>query len=159
MHSILHVPKLACNLVSISKLTHELNCSTDVSATCCLIQEQGSKRMIGVAKQDGGLYYFENDERMERQATIAKSNLSSVSNKDIIMWHRMLGHPNFHYLKHLLPDLYINKNSNFFTCDICQLAKHIGTSFPAKQYVESHPFSLVHSDISGPSRIKNIMGT
>ena len=33
------------------------------------------------------------------------------------------------------------------------------TSYPAKPYIESCPFTLIHSDIWGPSRVKNITGT
>ncbi|XP_042467030.1 uncharacterized protein LOC122050012 [Zingiber officinale] len=33
-------------------------------------EEQGIERMIGIAKEDGGLHYFENDDSMERKARI-----------------------------------------------------------------------------------------
>lgn len=73
------------------------------------------EKMVGTAKEDGGLYYFENGENVEKQATIAESVSSSTSifpsasNKDVIMWHRRLGHPNFYYLERLFPDLFIKK--------------------------------------------------
>lgn len=56
------------------------------------------EKMVGTAKEDGDLYYFENGENVEKQATIAESVSSSTSifpfasNKDVIMWHRRLGH-------------------------------------------------------------------
>ena len=62
------------------------------------------------------------------------------------------------YLAKLFPDLFINKSPSSFHCEICQFAKHTGTSFPRLQYKPSTPFSLVHSDVWGPSRIKNISG-
>jgi len=95
---------------------------------------------------------------VDKQATIDE-NISSASNRDVMMWHRRLGHPNFHYLKRLFPGLFINKDPKKFHCEICQLAKHTRASFPAKPYNESSPFSLVHSDVWGPSRIRNITGT
>ena len=81
-----------------------------------------------------------------------------VLNKDVLWWHCRLGHPNFHYLKRLFPGLFMNKDPKDFR-EICQLAEHIRTSFPAKPYKESSPFSLVHSDVWGPSRIHNVIGT
>ena len=146
LNSVFHVPKLACNLVSISKLTHDLNCTANFSVTSCHIQEQGSAKTIGIAKEDGGLYYFKNNECVNTQAAIAE-NVPSDPNKDVMMWHRRLGHPNFHYLKRLFPVLFSNKNPSSFHCDICQLAKHTRTSYPAKPYTKSHPFILIHSDI------------
>ncbi|KAG6531048.1 hypothetical protein ZIOFF_004818 [Zingiber officinale] len=62
--------EIAYNLVSISKLTYDLNCTAKFSAKSCQIQEQGIERMIGIAKEDGGLHYFENDDSMERKARI-----------------------------------------------------------------------------------------
>ena len=109
--------------------------------------------MIGITKEDGGLYYFKNDECVNTQAAIAE-NVFSDPNKDVMMWHRRLGHPNFHYLKRLFPVLFSNKNPSSFHCDICQLAKHTHTSYPAKPYTKSHPFILIHSDIWGSSRVK-----
>lgn len=41
---------------------------------------------------------------------------------------------------------------------MCELAKHHRVHFPAQPYKESQPFSLIHSDIWGPSRINNISG-
>ncbi|XP_024018313.1 uncharacterized protein LOC112090656 [Morus notabilis] len=49
-----------------------------------LDEEQGSEKMIGIAKDDDRLYYFENDEHVDKQATIAQ-NISSTSNKDVMM--------------------------------------------------------------------------
>ena len=37
LHSVLHVPNLACNLVSINELTQDLNCIANYSNDMCLI--------------------------------------------------------------------------------------------------------------------------
>ena len=73
--------------------------------------------------------------------------------------HYRLGHPNFSYLEKLYPSLFINKNSKSFQCEICQLAKHTRSSYSNHEYKSSHPFSMIHSDIWGPTRIKNITGS
>ncbi|KAG6535316.1 hypothetical protein ZIOFF_000281 [Zingiber officinale] len=85
--------EIAYNLVSFSKLTYDLHYTAKFSAKSCQIQEQGIERMIGIAKEDGGLHYFENDDRMERKATMTENNSSYVSNKDVIMWHCRLDEP------------------------------------------------------------------
>ena len=62
------------------------------------------------------------------------------------------------YLKHLFPSLF-NKNPKSFECEICQLSKQVRSHFPIQPYRASSPFSIIHSDIWGPSRIKNVTGT
>ena len=73
-----------------------------------------------------------------------------------MLWHYRLGHPSFQYLKHLFPSLFRNKNPSSFQCEFCELAKHHRTSFPLQPYRISKPFSLIHSDVWGPSRISTL---
>ena len=67
-----------------------------------------------------------------------------------------LGHPSFQYLKHLFPSLFKNKNPSSFQCEFCELAKHHRTSFPLQPYRLSKPFSLIHSDVWGSSRVSTL---
>ena len=69
-----------------------------------------------------------------------------------------LGHLNFIILKKLFPDLFINKNPRDFQCEICHLSKQPRQNFQSQTYKMSKPFSMIHSDVWGPSRIKNISG-
>ena len=86
------------------------------------------------------------------------ASMSVSSTKEIMLWHHRLGHPSFSYLKCLFPSLFDNKNSISLDCEICQLAKHTCTSLFSKPYIPSTPFSLIHSDIWGPSKITSSHG-
>ena len=66
-----------------------------------------------------------------------------------------MGHPSFQYLQHLFPSLCSNKASWDFQCEVCELAKHHRAFFPKSKYKPSIPFTLIHSDLWGPSRIPN----
>lgn len=66
---------------------------------------------------------------------------------------------NFLYLEKLFPNLFNNKSLKSCYCEIYQLAKHTRHVYPSIQYTSSHPFSIIHSDIWGPSKVKNINGT
>ena len=136
LKSVLHVPKLACNLLSVSKLSRDSNCRVVFFESHCEFQEQNSGRMIGNAELCAGLYLFPPDESQQEKPYTklcvspesqfpSMSVSSSLSNKDsaIMLLHYRLGHPNFLYLKRLFPSLFINKNSKFFHCDICQFSK------------------------------------
>ena len=45
-----------------------------------------------------------------------------------------------------------------FHCDVCELAKHKHVSFPISNTRASMPFTLIHSDVWGPSTVHNIFG-
>ena len=46
-----------------------------------------------------------------------------------------------------------------FHCDVCHPSKHTRSTYSPFPYKKSFPFSLAHSDIWGPSRIPNILGS
>ena len=59
LKSILLVPKLTSNLLSISKITRDLNCVTNFYQMHCEFQDLESRRTIGDAKENAGLYTLE----------------------------------------------------------------------------------------------------
>ena len=73
-----------------------------------------------------------------------------------MLWNYCLGHLNFVYLEKSFPHLFINKSPNSYHCEICQLFKHIRIIYPSIPYKSSHTFSMIHSDVWGPTRVKNI---
>ncbi|RVW30563.1 Retrovirus-related Pol polyprotein from transposon TNT 1-94 [Vitis vinifera] len=170
LDSVLHVPNLDCNLLSISKLARDLQ--TKFYPNLCVFQDLKSGKMIGSAELCSGLYLLSCGQFSNQvsQASCVQSqsmseSFNSVSNSkvnkdsEIIMLHYRLGHPSFVYLAKLFPKLFINKNPASYHCEICQFAKHTRTVYPQIPYKPSTVFSLVHSDVWGPSRIKNISGT
>lgn len=160
LQSVLHVPTLECNLISVSKITHDLHCEAKFSPNSCVFQGLNSKQMIGSARECLGLYILNQKPQTTPQCLF--SNFQSLnSNKDanIMLWHFRLGHLNFMYLQKMFPSLFINKNPNSFSCEICQLAKHTRSTYTPLNYKPSKPFTLIHSDVWGPSRIKNISGS
>ncbi|RDX78364.1 hypothetical protein CR513_41369, partial [Mucuna pruriens] len=69
----------------------------------------------------------------------------------ICFLHNLLGHPSLAKLKLMIPSL--NKLS-ILECESCQLGKHVRSTFPNQVNKRCNlPFSIVHSDIWGPSRV------
>lgn len=136
LHSVLHVPSLDCNLLSVSKLNHNLNCITQFYPNLCEFQEVGSMRTIGSARLCSGLYILQlHPPRMFNLCSASKSTfesshhqlLSSSVNKDdseVMLWHYRLGHVNFIYLEKMCPSLFVNRIPSSFCCEICQFVKH-----------------------------------
>ena len=84
---------------------------------------------------------------------------SSLSNKHKIwLYHLRLGHPPFSILKLMFPGLFDGVDLHIFHCDVCELAKHKHVSFQISDTRASTPFTLIHSDIWGPSTVPNIFG-
>lgn len=77
LNSVFLVPNLDCNLFSINKLTHELNCVSKFFPYSCDFQDLNSEKMIGNAKMCSGLYILNVADLPEQKTHIAyltKSN-------------------------------------------------------------------------------------
>ena len=68
LHNVFYVPNLLCNLLSISKITHDLKCQAHFFHSSWAFQDLDSRKTIGNAKQSGGLYFFEDGSELEGQA-------------------------------------------------------------------------------------------
>ena len=159
--SILHVPKLTCNLLFISKVIKDLNCVIKFFPNHYEFKEMETGKMIGRAGEHEGLYIFGNKALKRHTQNASRNVLSSFTNSndhEIMIWHFRLGHPSFPYLKKLLPLLFRNKNLESFHCEFYQLSKHCRNSYVSQPYKKSQPFSLIHSDLWGPSNISNATG-
>jgi len=78
--------------------------------------------------------------------------------RQIQLWHQRLGHPNFGFLKHVLPELFSNMVHSELKCPTCIVAKSHRTSYLPSFNKSSIPFTLVHSDVWGPSPISIVSG-
>ncbi|KAI3450102.1 hypothetical protein Pfo_006767, partial [Paulownia fortunei] len=102
INSVLHVPNLTCNLLSVNKLTLEHNCVAKFFPSMCQFQEISSGRTIGSARMSERLYFFDEEVTGDRQAlNFGLKSVSVSSDREIMLWHQRFGHPNFLYLKTL----------------------------------------------------------
>ena len=61
LHNVLHMPIISHNLLSISKITHELNYKAIFLPNSISLQDLSSKKMIGTARHSRGLYLLDDD--------------------------------------------------------------------------------------------------
>ena len=155
LNHVLHVPNLFYNLLSISQLTKQSNCSTKFLPSHCVFQDLSLGKTIVSAKEREGLYYFDEANVSGQCPPTACTSASSPRESELLLWHKRMGHFNFQYLQHLFISLCSNKASSNFQCEMCELAKHHRASFPKSKYKPSIPFTLIHSDLWGPSRTPN----
>ncbi|RVW43757.1 Retrovirus-related Pol polyprotein from transposon TNT 1-94 [Vitis vinifera] len=71
LNSVLLVPNLDCNLLSISKLTKEKRCITNFSSTHCEFQDLDSGKTIGNAEECSGLYILKERHDPQEQPQMA----------------------------------------------------------------------------------------
>ena len=134
LKNVLHVPKLCTSLIYVQKLAADSNLFVIFSSNSCILREQKTKQMIGLAKEKDGLYFFKNSGEYSRVNTPSSSSFQSksvMSNEEQIwLQHRILGHPSFNVLKIIFPSLFKNISIESLHCDICEFAKHKRASYP-----------------------------
>jgi len=59
----------------------------------------------------------------------------------------------------MFPHLFKALDPRMFQCDVCVMSKHHRVSYPINNKLSSKPFSLIHSNIWRPSKIRNCSGT
>ena len=155
LSNVLHVPSFCVNLLSVSKITKSLNCSITFFADFCILQDLATKKTIGLGRQHDGLYYFSPNITPSPNLLTPQVNQTS-SQPDL--WHKRLGHPSIHPMKHLadlVPEISFSSNK---VCDICPLAKQTRLPFGLSIISTKKPFELIHCDIWGPFRVCSLSG-
>ncbi|CAL2226490.1 unnamed protein product [Prunus armeniaca] len=109
-----------------------------------------TKEILGCGTKKGGLYYVD-----DFSPGVANSVTHPFDNKQkqIWVWHRCLGHPSFSYMKHLIQDLFSGFMDFDFICDTCILVKSHRVLYPLSTNKCTTLFTLIHSDVWGPSPI------
>ncbi|KAK8962854.1 hypothetical protein KSP40_PGU018853 [Platanthera guangdongensis] len=141
LRSALHVPSSPFNLLSVGRLTTDLDCSVIFTSSSFVIQDRRTQTTIGKGRLRNGLYLLDDS------PTILSSIPSTA-------WNCRLGHAPLPVLRRALPDVSFTP----FQCDSCILGKQTRSSFSSHCTRSAAPFDLVHSDIWGPFKIPSISG-
>ena len=143
---VLYVPDSPFNLISISKLIHDLSCSITFSHYFVTLQDRSTGRTIGIERESQGLYHLSS----------ASSSTVCTSTDEPLLIHRRLGHPNISKLRNMVSRF---SRLSSLECESCQLGKHTHVSFPKNLESQTKfPFELVHTDIWGPSQTASTLG-
>ncbi|KAK8931024.1 hypothetical protein KSP39_PZI016079 [Platanthera zijinensis] len=146
LSSVAHVPQSAYNLLSISKLTRDLNCTAIFTSSGCIFQEQSTSRIIGRGKLRGGVYVLDEVSHIACSAASAK----------LLDLHYRHGHPSMQVMRRLYPEF---GNVSHLSCESCLFAKlHRVSYVPRVDVRASAPFDLLHSDVWGPCPVPTLLG-
>ena len=151
LRDVLCVPTFKVNLMSVSQLTRDLNCSMTFFPHWCVLQDLATRRMIGLGKKRDGLYYLAAlTTRKIRTTSHSSPNHQPTCNlttSSIDLWHSRLGHISHSRLSFIAKNfLKISIQSNN-ACRICPLAKQHRLPFGTSEISSKKPFDLIHCDI------------
>jgi hypothetical protein len=156
---VLCVPSFSFNLISASKLTKFFSCCLIFLADFCFIQNLLTWKMIGVGRENAGLFHLLNNSELS-SFTFPNVLAHSLSVKQVSsdIWHFRLGHLSDSRLKLLSQyDSSISVNTN--NCyTVCPLAKQHRLPFPVSDSISNKNFNLIHCDIWGPYSTDSLNG-
>ena len=143
IEKVLHVPGLAANLLSVSKIVEKGN-SVLFNRDGCKIMNQQNE-VIAKCKPSNGVYRLE-----------AKNMcLSATEKTTAFMWHRKLGHLNLQTLLKMKKDpsfgiSFDDMGDEIKNCEVCARGKQTRLPFKASVTETENKLDLIHSDLVGP---------
>lgn len=145
LKSVLYVPRLSCNLLSVSASTdQDLTVEFD-RAGCCFKNRGG--QIVGTGTRANRMY--ELNVKSTEAARVAQSD------NQLKLWHQRLGHINQASLRQMVDKKLVNgielgQNDDLGFCQACVEGKKTREPFPVGGIHTTERLQLVHSDVCGP---------
>lgn len=87
--NVLCIPSFSFNLLSVSKLTMNHQCSIIFLANQCYLYDLITRKTIGMGELGGDLYYLSSADSHSVQSVFC----FHAAKTDVNLWHLRLGHP------------------------------------------------------------------
>uniref|UniRef100_A0A2N9J9M1 Integrase catalytic domain-containing protein n=1 Tax=Fagus sylvatica TaxID=28930 RepID=A0A2N9J9M1_FAGSY len=161
LRNVLHVPRIASNLLSVHKLCLHNNCSCHFDANKLLIQDLPTGRVLYKGLSRNGVYPIHSSNLFTSAFNKTACAASSFSAPIWQLWHSRLGHPSNKVLSSIFPSLQCNTSLSESVkthCTHCLAGKMHQLPFPVSNKTVSSPFSLIHADLWGPAPIVSYTG-
>ena len=150
--NVLCVPAFKFNLLSVSKLTKELNCCVSFFPTCCVFQDLSSGKVKGIGDIEDGLYVLRSQGMQQGNVNIIRTMSAVEKTIDPALWHMRLGHIPMGVLRRI--KVFNNCSSlSLKQCSICPQARQTRIPFPISNSKADANFDLVHMDVWGPYKL------
>ena len=163
LDNVLYVPDFKYNLVSITKLTSQLNTFVIFTDENCLLQDPSLKNnfalgVLGTRVND--LYVFNHD-HIKSTLSFSLSVFSSLPNtkafasnsnvqSNVMIWHKRFGHASIETLHKLSLIPNTCHDVDIDSCLVCAQSRQHRSSFPTSETYSKAPFDLIHVDTWGP---------
>ena len=151
------MPKLAYNLLSVSKTTEAGKIIEFNSSDCQILDGDDKAIVVGVKK--GNLYYLSCQQAKVVQIHVSDARLNDKSKE--FVWHQRFGHLNERKLRItvFVYDFDYSTSKQMPFCKSCVDGKLHKTPFSNKGRERAAvPLGLVHSDVCGPMSAESLSG-
>lgn len=138
LNNVKYVPKLKCNLISVTKLQQQ-NLDVNFGSKTTIKCRKSGKSIINCHLKNGVHQIYE---ALTVQATIC-----------VHKWHRILAHRNLSDIRKLDFEIEPCKCSDF--CESCAIGKLKRTPFPKQSLSQSKTHEVITSDVWGPNPISS----
>jgi hypothetical protein len=157
--SVLLVPQLTQNLLSVHRLCLDNNCWLIFDAFCFWIQDKATRRILYRGLCSNGLYPIHAfSPASSTQPSPAQAFLGQLVQSNL--WHHRLGHPTNSVVSLMLNKAHIHvpKTSSPMMCHPCLAGKVSKLPFPKHHHTFVSPFSTIHTDLWGPAPCISVDG-
>jgi hypothetical protein len=152
LHSVLCVPQITQNLLSVHRLCLDNNCRLIFDALCFWIQDKVTGRILYKGLCSNGLYPIHSfspaTSQQPYQATAYLGQLVQST-----LWHHRLGHPTNNIVSLILnkAHVHVSKTPTPLMCHPCLEGKFSKLPFPQHVNKSVIPFHTIHTDLWGPA--------
>ncbi|CAL9022395.1 unnamed protein product, partial [Prunus brigantina] len=155
--NVLHVPKIAQNLLSVYQFCLENRCQMLFDAFYFLIQDKLGRILYKGLSSDG-LYPVPLKSKLFTSQGRAVAYLGKKVSS--LLWHKRLGHPANEVLVHMLTKSHESCHVDHepSVCQSCLEGKMSRLPFSLSETRSSEAFHRIHSDVWGPSPCTSISG-
>ena len=178
LKSLLHVPEITKNLLSVSKFCSDNDVFFEFHSSHCCVKDQNIGTVILEGTLRDGLYVFDKARVSLNSQPIPIGSKSVSCTKPISnckafitakipksdvfsLWHNRLGHPSSRIVHSVMSKCNVQFSSHNTSVDICSACCHGKIhKFPyiASETVYLNPFELVVIDLWGPSLVQSRNG-
>jgi transposase InsO family protein len=161
LRNVLHVPRIASNLISVHKLCLNNNCSCYFDANKLLIQDLPTGRLLYQGLSRNGVYPIHSSTLFNSASNKTACAAHSITPDKWHLWHSRLGHPSSKVLSSVFPSLQckpVLSDTTKVHCTHCLAGKMHQLPFPDSNKTVTSPFALVHADLWGPAPVSSYVG-
>jgi hypothetical protein len=162
LRNVLHVPRIASNLLSVHKLCLHNNCSCYFDSNKLLVQDLPTGRILYQGQSEHGVYPIHSSSFLKSVHNKSAFNSSLSAANNWLLWHTRLGHPSASVLHSVFPSLKscnpLNNKSHLLHCQHCLAGKMHKLPFPISVPKSEFPLHVLHADLWGPAPIQSNNG-
>lgn len=147
LEGVYYIPTLRNNIISLGQLTEEGN-RIAIKGELLWVYDTHDKLLMKVRKSPNRLYKILINTPKDLCLLSKQEEVSSL-------WHRRLGHVNYHVLSLMSKERMVDGMARIIQtegiCSGCLMSKQTRKKFPSKShYQATEPLELVHGDLCGP---------